>query len=222
MSNIHGLVRPQLDEITLDPKRPLIISDADEVLFLFMEAFERFLATRELWIDLSSFALAGNIKRLGTDEAISVDSTRALIPDFFAEATETMEPVPGAADALAALSERAQVVVVSNVPVIQRDARIRALARHAMGYPVVANVGAKGGVVRHLADRVTGPVFFLDDIPHNHSSVATHAADVRRIHFVADPRLARLIPASEHSHHRIDDWPTARLLIEETLSEAGF
>ena len=36
MSNIHGLVRPQLDEITLDPKRPLIISDADEVLFLFM------------------------------------------------------------------------------------------------------------------------------------------------------------------------------------------
>ena len=94
MSNIHGLVRPQLDEITLDPKRPLIISDADEVLFLFMEAFERFLATRELWIDLSTFALAGNIKRLGTNDAISADSTRALIPDFFAEATETMEPVP--------------------------------------------------------------------------------------------------------------------------------
>jgi hypothetical protein len=222
MSAIHGLVRPQLDAIALDPNRPLIISDADEVLFLFMEAFERFLATRDLWIDLSSFALAGNIKRLGTNEPIGVEAARELLPGFFAEATETMEPVPGAADALAALSERAQVVIVSNVPVEQRDARIRALARHSMAYPVVANVGAKGGVVRHLADQVRGPVFFLDDIPHNHMSVATHAEDVRRIHFVADSRLARLIPASEHSHHRIDDWPTARALIEETLADAGF
>lgn len=222
MSAIHGLVRPQLDEFTIDPKRPLIISDADEVLFLFMEAFERFLATRDLWIDLTSFALSGNIKRAGTHDAIGVEETRALLPDFFAEATETMEPVPGAAEALAALSGRAQIVIVSNVPVEQRHARIRAMQRHAMPYPVVANVGAKGGVVRHLAEQAGGPVFFLDDIPHNHMSVATHAEDVRRIHFVADSRLAKLIPASEHSHHRIDDWAEARALIEETLAAAGF
>ena len=36
-----------------------------------------------------------------------------------------------------------------------------------MDHLVVVNSGLKGAPVKWLADKVDGPVFFLDDIPHN-------------------------------------------------------
>jgi hypothetical protein len=54
------------------------------------------------------------------------------------------------------------------------------------------------------------PVFFLDDITHNIDSVAEHAPDVHRIHFVADPRLAKLIGPASGASKRIDVWEEAQ------------
>ena len=41
--SIDGDVRIQLAALDLDPAKPLILCDADEVLLAFLAAFERFL-----------------------------------------------------------------------------------------------------------------------------------------------------------------------------------
>ncbi|MFA5121848.1 hypothetical protein [Zavarzinia sp.] len=219
---IHDRVMPQLDALALQAGRPLVITDADEVLFLFLQGFEAYLEDNGHYLDLSSFALVGNIKNAATEEMAPVEMAKALLDGFFAERTESMTPVPGAAEALAALALKAQILVLSNLPEGSRKARERALAAAGMPYPIVANVGLKGPVVRHLADLVQAPVYFLDDIPHNHTSVAQAAPDVQRVHFVADPRLARLIGPAEHCHHRVDDWAEVRALIERELADLGW
>lgn len=219
---IHDSVVPQLEALVLEEGRPLVITDADEVLFLFLQGFEAYLEDNGHYLDLSSFALVGNIKNAATEEMAPVETAKALLDGFFRERTETMTPVPGAAAALTALSVRAQIVVLSNLPEASRPAREKALALAGMPYPIVANTGLKGPVVRHMADIVKAPVFFLDDIPHNHTSVAQAAPEVQRVHFVADPRLARLIGPAEHCHHRVDDWSEVRDLIERELETLGW
>lgn len=215
-------VLAQLEALDLDNARPLLISDADEVLLAFMAALERYLAAEELYFDWSSFALNGNIRRRADDGEVPWEAVKEHLERFFARHAHEMEPVPGAAAALAALAERAQIVVLSNVPLAQLAARRESLARHGMDYPLVANIGSKGPPVRHLAERVAAPLFFLDDIPRNHSSVARDAARVHRIHLIADRRLAELLGPAEDCHYRAPDWPAARAYIEARLDELGF
>jgi len=222
MSEPPQEVLSQLDALTLASDRPLLITDADEVLFAFVRGFEAFLETKGFILRLDSFALSGNVRERDSDAEVPAPEVRALIQNFFDDCTEQLEPVAGAAVALAALTPRLQVLVLSNVPLPQRAARQRALKSSGMDYPLIANIGRKGGAVARLAEAVDAPVFFIDDIPHNITSVAESAAHVTRLHFVADPRLARLLGKAEHAHARIDDWPTVRTFIEQRLHEHGY
>ncbi|MBM3490430.1 MAG: hypothetical protein FJX68_08265 [Alphaproteobacteria bacterium] len=215
-------VLAQLEALSLDPGRPLIVADADEVLLQFVRGLEAFLADEGLYLELASFALTGNVRHRGSGEALAGTAVKTLIERFFAERMEEMQPVEGAAAALAALSERAQVMVLSNVPLERREARARLLARHGMPYPLVANAGTKGGALAYLAGRVAAPIVFLDDIPHNIAAVALSAEAVIRVHFVADSRLARLLLPAADCHARHDDWPSARNFIEERLAQHGY
>lgn len=215
-------VETALGGLDLDPDRPLIISDADEVLLQFVAGLERFLDTKDLWLDLKSFALSGNIKRKGTNEPFPKEETQSLLGDFFKSETEKLEAVPHAAESLAALSDRAQIIVLSNVPTSQQAARSSSLASQGMDYPLIANKGLKGGAVAHIGATHKAPIFFLDDIPHNVWSVAAAYEPSKRLHFIADKRLARLIDASEHSHFHSSHWPDARAFIEDELTAAGY
>ncbi|MCG8695765.1 MAG: hypothetical protein MI806_31520 [Minwuiales bacterium] len=214
-------VHTQLQSLDLETGRPLIVSDADEVLFAFMASFETYLNNQQLSFDWSSFALTGNIRRESDNEPIDGQLVRDHLRRFFADHTEEMAPVPGAAEALDRLSARAQIVVLSNVPLPQLEARRRALAKHGMDYPLIANIGAKGGAVQRLAEQADAPTVFIDDIPHNHTSVRQSAAHVWRLHFVADPRLAALLGPAADSHHRTDNWSEALSAIETYLDRHG-
>ena len=220
--SLHPDVHSQIEQIELDPSRPLIISDADEVLFQFAAALEVFLEENGLYFDMSSFALTGNIKHKASDEPLSGEEVGKLIGDFFVARTEHMEPVLGAPDALKRLSGRSQIVVLTNVPLAQREARIRGLQKHGMDYPVIANIGLKGGAVKAMREKVKAPALFLDDIPHNIQSVAETADDVHLIHFIADDRLAKLLGPAEHSHHRADDWEALHDYIDGYLTDLGY
>lgn len=220
--DIHESVVPQLEALPVERGRPLIVSDADEVLTRFIAGLEAYLQTQDLWLDLSSFAISGNIRRRADDSAVPREEVPHILSGFFEEWTEKLDPVEGAAEALRTLSERAQIVVLSNVPHSQREARTRWLQSHKMDYPLVANSGLKGGAVAHLAERAEAPVFFLDDIPHNLESVAKAAGDVHRLHFIADERLARLIGPAKDSHHHTTKWPEAQSFIEDRLKDLGF
>ncbi len=204
---LHEDVEPQLTELDLDPSRPLIISDADEVLFDFMASFVAFVEENGHYYDWKSFALTGNIRRPSDHSALSPAEVRTLINTFFAERTETIPAVEGAAAALEAMSnDGIQVLVLSNLPLAQREDRARALARNGMAYPIVANAGLKGPTVKALAGRVQAPTAFIDDIGHHHESVAEHAASVHRLHFSSHPRLRALQGHIPTAHHQAASW----------------
>lgn len=223
-ADLHEDVARQIADLAIDPDRPIVISDADEVVLQFVAGLEDFLEaqSRAMFLDLTSFALTGNIRYRDTAEAATATEVKALLASFFEQRTEHLSPVPGAAEALAALSPRAQIVILSNVPLAQRGARQRSLQRHGMDFPVIANSGAKGPAVAEIVSNLAAPAFFLDDIPHNITSVAETSADVVRMHFVADPRLARLVDPPDDCHFHGGDWPTARAFIEVELAERGF
>ena len=211
----------QIEALPIEADRPLIVTDADEVLFVFMADFERYLDEQGHYFDWSSYALFGNVRRRSDDGAVDWDATRRLLDGFFDARTVSMDAAPGAPESLATLNRRAQIVVLSNLPHTRRPERSRALELSGMDYPLISNEGPKGPAVHALAARVEAPVFFIDDAPTHHESVAEHADAVRRLHMVADSRLARIVPAAD-SHHRVDDWPGARAIIEAELSAAGY
>lgn len=212
-------VAEQLAVLPLQAGRPLLIVDADEVLFYFMRGLETFLASRELYFDWASYALHGNIRRRGDDSPVDAEILHPLLQRFFAEATEMMDPVEGAAEALTELGKAAQIVILSNVPMAARAARSRALARHGMPFPLIANSGPKGPAVAAMLRQTAAAAVFIDDIPHNHSSVAQMAPAVHRLHYIADPRLAALLGPAPDCHHRMESWPLMQAHVATLLTE---
>ena len=218
MSNmLSEEVSNQIETLELDPDRPLVISDADEVLLQFMRQFEIYLDRNDMWIDLSSFRLQGNIKYKGSDEAVDM-TNRNIIDDFFAAETLNFSPVEGAAEALNALSKEAQIIILTNLPLAQKSERQINLSKHGMDYPVIVGSGLKGPAVKSLGEKINAPLFFLDDIPHNINSVAEYVPTSGRIHMIADPRLSKLIGAAEGASARIDQWQEAQAWILDKLA----
>jgi len=205
-------------DVALDPARPLILCDADEVLIEFARPLQAFLAERDLILDLASFALTGNIRRMSDGRPLEKGAVRQLIAAYFDECIAPVRPVDGAREAIARLARIGDVLVLSNVPEHLRAQREGAMRTAGLSLRVIANAGGKGPAVARLARARHAPVVFIDDLPPQHASVAEHAAHVHRIHFVADPRLARLIGPAEHCHRRIDRWDACVDYIEETIA----
>jgi len=205
-------------DLKLDARRPLLICDADEVLVQFLMGLERFMLRHGRKLVLKSFAIHGNVVDAATGETVTHDEVTQLLKDFFQHDTHALDPVPGAAEALRALGERAQIVILSNLPETARETRRSHLASHGMDYPVIAGSGPKGPIVRQIVQSIKAPIVFIDDLPPHLTSVAQEAPHVHRLHFVADHRLARLIGPAADAHRRIDDWPNARIWIESVIS----
>jgi hypothetical protein len=199
-------VKRSLEDLTLDARRPMIVCDADEVLFAFMASFERFLHQCDHYFVWRSYMLDGNVRRRADHESVDPATVQALLARFWMERAEALEPIPGAAQALAALAAHATILVLTNVPPEHSGARQRALRRHGLPYPGIANIGPKGPALGWLAERIEAPIYFVDDSPKHHASAATHADRSVRIHFVGDRRLAGLLAPAAHSHYRIDTW----------------
>jgi hypothetical protein len=203
----------------LTPGRPLAIVDADEVLLRFVEGFDRHLRTQALFLDLASYRLHGNVKRLDDRKPVLDVEVTALLEEFRRD-LDSLEMVEGAREALTSLAGRADIVVLTNIIPAQAAARARNLAAHGLDYPLVANAGLKGPAVKALASRAGAPSFFIDDIPHNLQSAAEAAPDIFRIHLIGDERLKPLLPPSAHAHLRAEDWAEAAAFMHARLDEA--
>ena len=200
------------NQVVIDPTRPLLIVDVDEVLGLFMHGFGRFLGTRGYEFRMDRFALFQNIFAPGASEHLDVaDRPGVLFDDFFRFACDDMEPAPGAIQALAELSKGATIVALTNAPDHAREPRTRWMVQHDMDYPLLINSGPKGKAVAALAERTTAPVAFVDDLLGNLDSVAAEAPRVHRFQMVADPRLRDMAPTAPDRHPRIDDWTALRV-----------
>ncbi len=196
---------------------PVAVIDVDEVLGLFVQGFDRWLRSHGHELRMTSFALFGNLYPVGGAEPADKLVGKVLFDGYFAEGCGEMEPVPGAVDALARLSQRAAVVILTNAPEASRALRGGWLKRHGLPYPLIVNAGPKGPPVAALAAAAGGPAAFVDDIVSNLDSVAEHAPGVARFQLVADPALRTMAPASE-AHPRANDWEALEPLLERALA----
>ena len=210
-------VTVQLEAIELDPARPLVVTDADEVLVRFGLGMEAFLAAQNLYYDWTAFHFEGTIRKASDNQAISNQAVSEVLEKFLKECIFDLPEVPGAAAALAHIAVHAQIVVLTNISHSARKARLHGLRRLGIDYPVVTNIGEKGYAVRHLSTQVNAATIFIDDLPEHHESVSLHAPDVHRIQFIEDPRLENLVGTARHSHHRTETWSDAERIIRGIL-----
>jgi hypothetical protein len=217
-----AFTRNQIAGLEIRPGRPLIVSDADEVLVRFADPLRSFLESRDLYFELKDYRLVGNVRRRHNNQPIEQVELFGLIDDFFAETVDNMPIVDGAINALTTLSTRADVVILTNVPDTYRDRRAEAFRKAGLDFPVIANTGLKGAPVRALQERAQGPIIFVDDIDKHITSVAESVPDSYRVHFVADEQLAAVCERAEHSHHRSDCWQQTSDAIGTFLAAAGY
>jgi hypothetical protein len=195
---------------------PLLIVDADEVLLQFAAGLDTFLRARGLFLDLSSYRLHGNVKRLDDKTPVLDVEVTALLEEF-RENLDWLGPVDGACDALQALSDTVGIVVLTNITVAQAGPRMRNFLALNLDLPLIANNGPKGPAVRDLANHAAASTFFVDDIPQQLTSAAEHAPDVTRIHLIGDSRLKALLAPAQSAHHYAKDWVSAESFIREKL-----
>lgn len=158
---------PNLQALGVRGDRSLLIVDVDEVLGLFMEGFARYLAGRGYEMRFDRFALFQNIYRPGEDRHIDIETGRTHFQSFFRDAVEDMPVAEGGPQALARLSRRADIVILTNAPGQALEGRARWLKKHGMDYPLLVNSGLKGPVASSLAAQARGPVAFVDDMIPN-------------------------------------------------------
>ena len=200
--------------------KPLLITDCDEVLLHMVRHFG-------VWLDEAhaiDFApnggdFASSMRRRADGSLVEVDDMWTLLGGFFPAEMGRQTLVPHAREALAELSQRADIIVLTNLLDDMRDHRIAQLAAHGIVHRVECNQGGKGGPVARLVAEHGNPVtVFVDDLPVHHESVARHAPQVFRLHMVSEPSLAPQVPAAPHAHARIDDWLEAKGWIAERFA----
>jgi len=206
-----------LEACAIDPAAPLVIVDVDEVLAQFMRGFGSFIGRHGFELRVDRFALFQNIYRPGETDHLDLIAGKALFDDFFRDGADDLIPAEGAADALADLSTRAGVVILTNAPEHGRIARAQWLKTHGFDYPLVINSGPKGPPAAELAGRTSGPSVFIDDLLPQLESVAASAPGVTRFQMVSDERLRPLAPSAPDRHARIDHWPDLKTAIEGRL-----
>ena len=217
MAEAGAIVAPTLESLGLSRARPLVIVDVDEVLGLFMQGFGKFLESRGFEFRVDRFALFQNIYRPGAVEHLELSEGRKLFEDFFRTGCGEIEPAPGAIEALAALSRRAEILILSNAPADAERLRAQWLRRHGLPQALILSSGPKGPITAALTAQTAQRTAFVDDLIPNLDSVADHSPATATFQHVADLRLRPLAPRSDR-HPRIDDWAELGAAIEASIA----
>jgi hypothetical protein len=191
--------------------RPLLITDCDEVLLHMLVHFSDWLAEAHGFdFRLESTTFSDAIRDRATGEPVGPERVWPLLDGFFEREMHRQNLVPGALDALRAIGEEADIVVLTNVGDQHEAGRVEQLARFDIRHRVLCNRGGKGRPVVELLEELRpSAAVFVDDLAVHHESVARHAPEVWRLHMIAEPKVAAHMPKAPHAHARIDDWGEA-------------
>ncbi|MEM9140842.1 MAG: hypothetical protein AAGB15_13535 [Pseudomonadota bacterium] len=207
----------QLREIPIEPGRPLIAVDVDEVLVVFVEHLDRYIRTLGYEMRLERYELEGSIFPIGTNDAVPFDGCIELINTYFANETLNQQAVPGGRAVLERLAEIAQIVILTNVPRHATAMRRQNLDGLGLTWPMAVNSGGKGRAMAWLAAKAGAPAAIVDDSSSQLESVAKHAPEVSRFHFAWAEHIARLYPDCAHATRQVYDWPGTEQAIRETF-----
>ena len=202
-------------------KRPLLITDCDEVLLHMVRHFAEWLeAEHDVRFALETGRFTDAMTRVSTGEPLDMDQGWILLEAFFRGEMHRQTLVPGAVEALGHIGEIADIVILTNLGNEAHPWRVEQLASHGIRHDVICNSGGKGTPVKDILKKMRpARTAFVDDLPMHHASVAKHAPTVWRLHMIAEPRVANVVPKAEYAHARIDDWPTASDWILERFTE---
>jgi hypothetical protein len=202
--------------------RPLVISDCDEVLLYMIAPFRDWLGESEgIDFDMSGGEFLNAMKRRDSGELVKAEEMWPLLGRFFDTEMHRQTPIPGALEAMAALSERADVVVLTNLGDERQHTRTAQLAAHGLNVRVYTNQGPKGPALKAILDEYRpSSAVFIDDLAQHHDSVSEIAPHVSRLHLCGEPMIAAQVPCAlkaGHAHARIDDWDRALPWLLERL-----
>lgn len=204
--------------------RPLIVSDCDEVLLHMMVPFRDWLGEQHgIVFDLSRGDFFGAMRHRDSGELVEAKELWRIFELFFDTEMHRQQPIAGVPEAMVALSEHADIVVLTNLGDHRRESRTRQLAEHGFKFRVFTNQGPKGPALKAILDEFRpSRAVFIDDLAQHHDSVAGLAPDVARLHLCGEPLLAPHIAcalAAGHAHARIDSWAEALPWLIEKLNE---
>lgn len=204
-------------------KRPLLITDCDEVLLHMVAPLSEWLGeARGIDFPLDSENFAYRFTRRSDGAVVEEEHVWPLMADFFDGEMHRQTLAPHADIALAAISAVADIVVLTNLTHSYHGARVKQLDAYGIRHRVVCNQGGKGDPVAALvAEYDPSVAVFVDDMEHHHMSVAAAAPDVWRLHMIVEPRIAAKRPAAPAAHARIDDWQDALPWILERFAAAA-
>jgi len=192
----------------LDPDKPLLICDVDEVVLHFVAPFEDYLRARNARLKKDSFKLSGNIINTVTELAFSMEDCVEMIQEFHQIEVDKQPVVKGAVEGLSELSAAYQIIFVTNVAVNLTERRRDHLASIGAPYPVIQNNGSKAEVVQALCENTQKPTVFIDDLPPHHSSIKAALPQVNCIHFMADPEFRSIVKLDKAIGHKAKSWNT--------------
>ena len=215
MSDDPETVR-QIAELSRD-ERPLLVVDVDEVVLDFVHPLIRYLNSQGLHLRTDSFRLHGNVVRSDTGIEVEHDEVKALLTGFFDVQGDWQTAATGAVETLAALSQEAEIVMLSAMPHRHRVIRRALLDRLELPYPLVSTETPKGPAVRMLRGDTARPVVFVDDIPRNLESVGDAVPDASLFHLMAHAELRVLLMPLPDRIQPLENWADGRVRIAAAL-----
>ena len=197
--------------------RPLLISDCDEVLLYMVVPFAEWLdEAHDVHFDVDTLfdpVTGGYLNAMRcklTGDPLAQERVLPFLRGFFETEMHRQKPIDGAVSVINSLSAHADVVVLTNLTDDVRDARAAQLRAIGIDVPVYTNQGGKGELLAQIVEQYRPSVtVFVDDLAHQHISVAKEVPDVIRLHMVGEPRVATQIKTPRAAHARIDRWHDA-------------
>ncbi|MBI1402961.1 MAG: HAD family hydrolase [Porphyrobacter sp.] len=204
--------------------RPLVISDCDEVLLHMVAPFKAWLETSQgVSFNLEGHNFAEALRWQESGELLAPADIWRMLGRFFDTQMDSQAPIAGAVESINTLTEKADVVILTNLVDERRDKRAEQLAAVGINARVFTNQGPKGPALKAIIDEYAPTrALFIDDLAQHHASVAEITPQVTRLHLCGEPMIAHAIDCAHkagHAHSRIDRWDEALPWLLQRLEE---
>lgn len=192
-------------------QKPLLISDCDEVLLHMVVPFQQWLDSKKhIHFDLESGDFVDALRHKHDGTIVAREEVWPLLQSFFDTEMHRQGAIDGAVEALDQLSQIADIAILTNLMDDRQVARTEQLKAVGIHFPVHCNQGGKGEALKKIVTKYNPSVtVFVDDLGHQHQSVAEIMPEVWRLQMVGEPILAKHIKSNKMAHARIDHWPEA-------------
>jgi hypothetical protein len=199
--------------------RPLLVSDCDEVLLHMVVPFRDWLdEVHHIHFDLIHGDWGEALRHKHDGTQVERGAVWNLLNGFFETEMHRQQPIDGALEAIARIAEVADIAILTNLMDHHNERRGAQLRAVGIDAPVHTNQGGKGEALARIIQNFQPSVtVFVDDLGHQHDSVAELLPDVWRLQLVGEPILWDRVKPSHAAHARIDIWADAETWITEKL-----